>query len=91
MVAILKYIGKKTMPIVAWHFLVYCFVKMAYVWCYNLDRTLVATKAAICDPKWIAIYVVCGLIGSLLIDEIVSEIKGYVLKIGGKFLYGGIK
>lgn len=90
-VAILKYIGKKTMPIVAWHFLVYCFVKMAYVWCYNLDRTLVATKEAICDPKWIAIYVVCGLIGSLLIDEIVSEIKGYVLKIGGKFLYGGIK
>ena len=75
-VAILKYIGKKTMPIVAWHFLVYCFVKMAYVWCYNLDRTLVATKEAIRDPKWIAIYVVCGLIGSLLIDEIVSEIKG---------------
>lgn len=52
---------------------------------------MVATKEAIRDPKWIAIYVVCGLIGSLLIDEIVSEIKGYVLKIGGKFLYGGIK
>ena len=30
---------------------------MAYVWCYNLDRTLVATKEAIRDPKWIAMQI----------------------------------
>lgn len=88
---ILQYIGKKTMPIVALHFLVYCFVKLVYVKVYHMDNAYIASKAAITDPKWVGVYVLSGLLGSLAIDFIIENMKIVVLKIGGKILHGGTK
>lgn len=75
---ILEYIGQKTMVIVALHFLMYCFVKVIYVSVHNMDKELIAEKEAICDFKWIGIYVLAGLIGSLFIDFIFEKIKKYL-------------
>ena len=72
---ILQYIGKKTMPIVALHFLMYCFVKTVYVKVYHMDNVLIATKEAITDPKWVGVYVLSGLLGSLAIDFIIENTK----------------
>lgn len=88
---ILQYIGKKTMPIVALHFLVYCFVKLVYVKVYHMDNAYIATKESIADPKWLGVYVLSGLLGSLAIDFIIENMKIVVLKIGGKILHGGTK
>ena len=88
---ILQYIGKKTMPIVALHFFVYCFVKIVYVRVYHMDNVYIATKEAITDPKWVGVYVLSGLLGSLAIDFIIENMKIEVLKIGGKILHGGAK
>lgn len=88
---ILQYIGKKTMPIVALHFLMYCFVKIVYVKIYHMDNAYIATKEAITDPKWVGIYVLSGLLGSLAMDFIIENMKIEVLKIGGKILHGGAK
>lgn len=56
-----------------------------------MGYTLIATKAAITNPRWIFIYVISGLIGSLIIDWIVKKVKAYVLTIGGNQLHGGIE
>lgn len=88
---ILQYIGKKTMPIVAWHFLMYCFVKAIYVKVYHMDNALIATKEAITDPKWVVVYILSGLLGSLVIDSIIENTKKEILKVGGKTLHGGAK
>lgn len=88
---ILQYIGKKTMPIVALHFLMYCFVKIVYVKIYHMDNAYIATKEAITDPKWVGIYVMSGLLGSLAIEFIIENMKVEVLKIGGKILHGCAK
>ena len=89
---ILQYIGKKTMPIVAFHFFVYCFVKIVYVKVYHMDNAYIATKEAITDPKWVGVYVLSGLLGSLAIEFIIENMKIEVLKIrGGKILHGSAK
>lgn len=79
------------MPIVALHFFVYCFVKIVYVKVYHMDNAYIATKAAITDPKWVGVYVLSGLLGSLAIDFIIENMKIEVLKKGGKILNGGAK
>lgn len=79
------------MPIVALHFFVYCFVKIVYVRVYHMDNVYIATKEAITDPKWVGVYVLSGLLGSLAIDFIIENMKIEVLKIGGKILHGGAK
>ena len=89
---ILQYIGKKTMPLVAFHFFVYCFVKIVYVKVYHMDNAYIATKEAITDPKWVGVYVLSGLLGSLAIEFIIENMKIEVLKIrGGKILHGSAK
>ena len=72
---ILKYLGEKTMPIVAYHFLIFCLVKCIYVKVYNMDYKYIATTGAICDYKWIIAYLVCGILGSLFLDKVIIGIK----------------
>ena len=56
-----------------------------------MDNAYIATKEAITDPKWVGIYVLSGLLGSLAMDFIIENMKIEVLKIGGKILHGGAK
>lgn len=72
---ILEYLGKKTMPIVAYHLLIFCLVKCVYVKVYNMNCKYIATKEAICDYKWIIVYLVCGIFGSLFLDKVITDIK----------------
>lgn len=84
----LKHIGRKTMPIVAWHFLMYCFVKIVYVFVNDLEHSLIATKEAITDPKWIGVYVLVGLLGSLVVDYIIENVKKILFKVESRVYRG---
>lgn len=72
---VVLYIGKHTLTILALHLFCNCFVKAAYVAIYHLDVDSIATTERIPDYRWTAVYVIVGLVGSLLIGKV-----GYLLK-----------